>query len=47
LVADGAAAQGVTNRLGNREIQWQEITSEALGMKADHVSWDTQSWQVG
>ena len=34
-----AAVRGVTNRLGNRDIQWQEITSDALGMKADHVSW--------
>jgi predicted alpha/beta hydrolase len=34
-----AAIQGVTNRLGNRDIQWQEISSAALGIKADHVSW--------
>jgi len=37
-----AAIRGVTNRLGNRDIQWQEITSEALGIKADHVSWAKQ-----
>ena len=38
-----AGVQGVTKRLGNRNrnrnSQWQEITSEALGSKADHASW--------
>jgi predicted alpha/beta hydrolase len=33
------AIQGVTGRLSNHAIDWFEITSDALGVRADHVSW--------
>lgn len=34
-----AAIEGVTHRLGRREVTLQQITSAELGTRADHVSW--------
>jgi len=36
------AIEGVTGRLSNHRIDWFRITSEALGTRADHVSWAKQ-----
>lgn len=38
-LAPRSAIEGVTRRLGNHSIDWFEITSDALGARADHVSW--------
>lgn len=35
-----AVMQRGTNRPGNRGPQWQEITSEVPGTKAENVSWE-------
>jgi predicted alpha/beta hydrolase len=36
------AIEGVTKRLPGYEIDWFEISSDALGVRADHVSWAKQ-----
>jgi predicted alpha/beta hydrolase len=33
------AIEGVTRRLRGHDVDWFEITSEALGARADHASW--------
>lgn len=37
-----AAIEGVTRRLDNHSVDMFEITSEALGTRADHLSWARQ-----
>lgn len=41
-LAPRAAIEGVTRRLRNHPIEWFEITSDALGARADHTSWARQ-----
>lgn len=37
-----AAIEGVTRRLDRHRVDTFEITSEALGVRADHLSWARQ-----